>query len=113
MILLSADGFQIDEIARIFKVQRDTVSRCFQNWESKGIAGLFDSPKSDRPQALSPQGSERAIVCVTGLRENEIPVRPYHLQQPHTTMAKNPVLANQVDALLGRFFAHNWTCQTA
>jgi transposase len=61
MILLSADGFRIDEIARIYKVQRDTLGRCFQNWESKGIVGLFDSPKRGRPRALSPQESERAI----------------------------------------------------
>lgn len=61
MILLSADGFRIDEIARIYKVQRDTVSCCFQNWESKGIVGLFDNPKSGRPRVLSPQESERAI----------------------------------------------------
>jgi transposase len=62
MILLSADGFHIDEIARIYKIQRDTVSRCFQNWESQGIVGLFDSPKSGRPQILSPQEKERAIA---------------------------------------------------
>lgn len=67
MILLSADGFQIDEIARIYQVQRDTVSRCFQNWEEKGIVGLFDLPKSGRPRALSLEESERAVEL---LKEN-------------------------------------------
>jgi len=61
IILLSADGFQIDEIARIYQVQRDTISHCFQSWEEKGIVGLFDRPKSGRPRALSPEESERAI----------------------------------------------------
>ncbi len=61
MILLSADKFSIDEIARIYKVQRDTVSRCLQNWERKGIVGLFDSPKSGRPRALSAAEEKRAI----------------------------------------------------
>ena len=61
MILLSADKFKIDEIARIYKVQRDTVSRCMKNWKSKGIVGLFDSPKSGRPLALSPEEEQQAI----------------------------------------------------
>ncbi len=61
MLLLSTDGFRIDEIARIYQVRRDTVSRCFQQWEEKGLVGLFDRPKSGRPRSLSPEESKRAI----------------------------------------------------
>lgn len=62
MILLRADKFRIDEIARIYKVQRDTVSRCMQHWESQGIVGLFDRPKSGRPRTLSPAEEQQAIA---------------------------------------------------
>ncbi|NET97435.1 helix-turn-helix domain-containing protein, partial [Okeania sp. SIO1H2] len=40
--LLSADGFTIDEIARIYQTDRDTVSSTFTRWENAGLAGLFD-----------------------------------------------------------------------
>ncbi len=39
-------------------------------------------------------------ACVTRLRDNEKPVWAKHLQQPHTIMANDPRLANQVYALL-------------
>jgi transposase len=61
MILLSAEHFTIEEIARIYQVQRETVSGCFNNWESAGIVGLFDNPKSGRPRILSPQEEKQAI----------------------------------------------------
>ncbi len=40
-------------------------------------------------------------VCVTGMRENEKPMRAKYLQKSRTIMANDPMLANQVDALLG------------
>ena len=67
MILLSADKFKLNEIARIYKVQRDTVSRCIQQWESYGLVGLFDRPKSGRPRTLSPEEEQQAIEL---LKEN-------------------------------------------
>lgn len=78
MLLLSADGFKIDEIGRIHQVQRDTVSQCFNNWESYGIVGLYDEEKTGRPRKLSeeevargldllkedPRGSKQAQSCL-------------------------------------------------
>ena len=60
-ILLSADGFTIDEIARIYKTDRDTVSSTFTRWEKAGLAGLFDEAKSGRPPKLSKAEAAEAI----------------------------------------------------
>ncbi|EDN69153.1 conserved hypothetical protein [Beggiatoa sp. PS] len=41
-ILLSSEGFTIEELAEIFKVERDTISRWLNNWEQFGLEGLYD-----------------------------------------------------------------------
>jgi len=51
-ILLSSKRYSIDKIADILEVHRDTVSSWFQAWETSGIAGLFDKPKSGSPSLL-------------------------------------------------------------
>ena len=60
-ILLSADGFTIDEIARIYQIHRDTVGTTFDKWKRDGIAGLFDDPRSGRPSKLSEDEADEAI----------------------------------------------------
>lgn len=60
-ILLSADGFTIDEIVRIYQIHRDTVRITFDRWEKKGLDGLFDGPKSGRPPKLSPNEANEAV----------------------------------------------------
>jgi transposase len=60
-ILLSADGFTIGEIVRIYQIHRDTVRTTFDRWEKKGLDGLFDGAKSGRPPKLSPDEAEEAI----------------------------------------------------
>ena len=60
-ILLSADGFTIDEIARIYQIHRDTVGTTFDSWESDGMEGLFDDPRSGRPLKLSDDEADEAI----------------------------------------------------
>lgn len=60
-ILLSADGFTIDEIARIYQTDRDTVSSTFTRWENAGLAGLFDEAKSGRPPKLSKAEAAEAV----------------------------------------------------
>lgn len=66
-ILLSTDGFTIDEIACIYQVHRDTVRTTFDRWETKGLDGLFDGPKSGRPPKLS---SDEADEVVKLLKED-------------------------------------------
>ena len=66
-ILLSADGFTIDEIARIYQIHRDTVGTTFDRWERDGIESLFDGPRSGRPSKLS---GEEANAAVEKLKED-------------------------------------------
>jgi len=49
-ILLSAKEIRIDLLADIFEVDRDTVSEWISRWETNGIEGLSDAPRSGRPR---------------------------------------------------------------
>jgi transposase len=60
-ILLSAEGFTIDEIARIYQTDRDTVSATYDRWEKVGIEGLFDSARSGRPPKLTKEEADEAV----------------------------------------------------
>ena len=60
-ILLSADGFTIAEIARIYQIHRDTVGTTFDRWKRDGIVGLFDDPRSGRPPKLSNEEADEAV----------------------------------------------------
>jgi len=59
-ILLSSDGFSVDEIAKICRVDRDTVSRWIDKWEQLGIEGLKDKPRPGNPGTLTQ--SEKQLV---------------------------------------------------
>lgn len=67
MLLLSYDGYTIQEIMNIYQVSRDTVSRCFDRWERDRLAGLLDNPRSGRPRSLTPSEETKAISI---LKEN-------------------------------------------
>lgn len=60
-ILLSNEKFSIDEIARICRVSRDTVSSWIDNWNEFGCGGLLDGEKSGRPPILTDEEQEKAI----------------------------------------------------
>lgn len=51
-MMLSHKGYTINELADIFEVDRDTISSWFDRYESQGIKGLSDAPKSGRPSKL-------------------------------------------------------------
>ena len=51
-ILLSERGFSIYEIARIYQVDRDTISGWLDRWQETGLEGLTDKPRSGRPPKL-------------------------------------------------------------
>lgn len=59
MLLLSDDGFKIDQIARIHQLGRDAVRQAYDRWEEKGIVGLFDEPKLGRPKILTEEEAKR------------------------------------------------------
>jgi len=60
-VLLSADGFRINEIARVYQVHRETVMNTFSRWEEDGIDGLYDSPRDGRPPSLSEDEEDKAV----------------------------------------------------
>ena len=63
-ILLSHDKFCINDISKIFRVDRDTVSLWFSNWMQKGVAGLFDIKRSGRPPLLSKEEKNIVLDCI-------------------------------------------------
>lgn len=72
-ILLSYSKFPIDEIARICRVDRDTVSLWIDNWNKKKFEGLEDEEKTGRPLILTLAEQEKAVEI--GLRNPKFPHR--------------------------------------
>lgn len=52
-VLLSDRHFKVNDIARIYAVDRDTASRWLSDWETYGLMGLYDEPRCGRPPKLS------------------------------------------------------------
>jgi transposase len=48
-VLLSAQGYTLDQAADVLRVDRDAVSRWLGRWERGGLDALADAPKSGRP----------------------------------------------------------------
>lgn len=48
-IILSSNGYSIEEISKIYEVDRDTVSSWLNRWEKQSFNGLYDAEKSGRP----------------------------------------------------------------
>jgi transposase len=59
-ILLSSEGYSIDEIAVIYQADRDSVSSWIDDWEERGSEGLYDRHRSGKPPKLN--SSEIGIV---------------------------------------------------
>ena len=63
-LLLSVQGLTINEIAKIYHVDRDTVSTWLTKWEQQGEGSLHDQPRSGRPPTLTPEEQELAIAYI-------------------------------------------------
>lgn len=61
-ILLSGEKFPIAQIAKICRVDRDTVSGWIDNWNEFGEKGLADDEKPGRPPILTPAEQEKAVA---------------------------------------------------
>lgn len=72
-ILLSWEKFSIDEIAKICRVDRDTVSLWIANWNELRFEGLADDEKSGRPPILTLEEQEKAAEI--GLQNPKFPHR--------------------------------------
>ena len=59
-ILLSHHGFDLQEIAKILFLTRQSISCLFDHWETQGLAGLYDQPRNGRPRRLT--GEEENLV---------------------------------------------------
>jgi transposase len=72
-ILLSFERFPIAEIAKICRVDRDTVSSWIDNWNEFQFKGLEDEEKPGRPLVLTLAEQENAIEI--GLKNPKFPHR--------------------------------------
>lgn len=63
-VLLSDKRYKIDQIADIFFVDRDTVSRWLDDWQSDQVDGLTDAPRSGRPPKLDKEQQDEAVHFV-------------------------------------------------
>ena len=52
----------INEIAKMYHVDRDTVSTWIKKWAHQGEGSLHDQPRSGRPPQLTPEEQELAIT---------------------------------------------------
>jgi len=52
-ILLSAQGHTMNQLTEIFKVDRDTVGKWFDRFETQNTTGLKDAPGRGRPSKLN------------------------------------------------------------
>jgi transposase len=59
-LLLSSEGITIKAIAKIYHVDRDTVSTWIKKWEKPGEKSLHDQPRSGRPTTLNTTEKELA-----------------------------------------------------
>jgi len=48
-LLLNHRRYSIARLCELFETQHETVSGWLGNWESEGIVGLYDDPRSGRP----------------------------------------------------------------
>lgn len=79
-ILLSHQGYTIDQISSILAVQRNAVADWFKLWKTSGLEGLIDKPRGGRPPVLT----EDDRACLQQLVEehpHQLPVLQARLQE--------------------------------
>lgn len=76
-ILLNSKSFNVNEIAAIYNVNRNSVSSWINSWEESGVEGLFEKPRSGAPSKLT----ESEIEIVKDIIEN-------NSQSPKIILAK-------------------------
>jgi transposase len=70
-ILLSAQGYCIDEIAKICGVNRNAISAWINKWECMGISGLEDKPRSGHPSILT-DGEKELVIKLASAHPRSI-----------------------------------------
>lgn len=64
MILLSAQGLSVPQIARMFDADRKTVRFWMRRFDVHGPAGLYDAPRSGRPHKLSADIRDKLVEMI-------------------------------------------------
>src|SRR5512139_240416 len=64
MILLSAQGRSVPDIARLFEVDRKTVRFWMRRFDQYGPSGLHDEPRSGRPRLVTDAVRDKLIELV-------------------------------------------------
>jgi transposase len=60
-IILSSEGFSIDQISSILDTGRDAVSRWLDSWEKSGLEGLKDRVRPGGPSKLTLEDKQLVI----------------------------------------------------
>ena len=63
-LLLSAEGYQVKELARIFRVSQMSVYAWLKRWEKSGIVGLRDKQGRGRKPILTAEDLPQVKICV-------------------------------------------------
>lgn len=71
----------ITEVAKFFRVSRDTVSRWIKNFAKEGIEGLIDSPKGHNPSKLNHEHKQEIAIWLETERNS-------HGETIHWTLEK-------------------------
>ncbi|GEN27261.1 hypothetical protein HVA01_09070 [Halovibrio variabilis] len=78
-ILLSHQGYTIDQISSILKVQRNAVADSFKQWKASGLEGLADKPRGGRPSILN-DADRASLQQLVEEHPHQLPVLQARLQ---------------------------------
>lgn len=79
-VLVSNKGFSLDDLARIFDRDRDTISSWLTRWEERAYDGLSDEPRSGRPPKTSAKEDKQILRIVKKM--------PHNLRQARAVIRK-------------------------
>jgi transposase len=63
-ILLNNRRYVVTRLCELFETQHETVSSWLDDWESKGLIGLYDCPRSGRPSRYTEEERARFLAAV-------------------------------------------------
>jgi transposase len=64
ILLLSADGHRVPQIAQLLYYSMDTVARCIHDFNQQGSGGILPQPGGGRPPKVTPDYLERLFQAV-------------------------------------------------
>jgi len=66
-ILLSDQGYQINHLAEIFFVDRETITNWLNRWDEGGLTGLENKPRRGRPRSIDRADEPKVLDFVRDL----------------------------------------------